>query len=80
MAKKKPANHRYSSFDAIEGATVHLRLVDQDESVPPTFADATLAHGLSGKEGARMGTFFVKSTGETVPGISEINYVAWTRY
>ena len=81
MAKRnRPQNHRYREFDSIEGEVVHLRLIDEDEDVPPTFTNMKVQGALTGKPGERSGTFVDQETGRVFPDISEKVYVAWTRY
>lgn len=83
MAKKRatPANHPYSSFDAIGvGAAVHLRMVGQSATHVPIYEDAVLRSEPTGKVGRKSASFYVPSLGQTIPSISEVQYVAWTRY
>lgn len=80
MSPKSPAPSTYSSFAAIGiGSEVHLRLIGEDETVKPQYANAKLIseptpNGPNNEFSARFETSGGHET------VSEVNYRAWTRY
>lgn len=80
MSPKSPAPSAYSSFAAIgNGTEVHLRLIGDDETVKPEYANAKLISEPTptGPNKEFSARFETSGGHETV---SEVNYVAWNRY
>jgi hypothetical protein len=81
MTPKSPPPFKYSSFKAISGSPVHLRLVGEDASVKPTYSDAELRSEPipNGPHQELSARFYVPGQNIEVT-VSEVQYAAWNRY